>query len=35
MSLHADKVVAAAETHMGLVNLVIPGGGLERDGVKI
>jgi 3-hydroxyacyl-CoA dehydrogenase len=29
MSLHADKVVAAAETYMGLVELVlwIPGGG--------
>jgi enoyl-CoA hydratase/carnithine racemase len=23
MSLHADKVVAAAETYMGLVNLVL------------
>jgi 3-hydroxyacyl-CoA dehydrogenase len=30
MSLHADKVVAAAETYMGLVEFgvgVIPGGG--------
>jgi 3-hydroxyacyl-CoA dehydrogenase len=33
MSLHADKVVAAAETYMGLVEFgvgVIPGGGSKE-----
>jgi 3-hydroxyacyl-CoA dehydrogenase len=34
MSLHADKVVAAAETYMGLVEFgvgVIPGGGGSKE----
>jgi 3-hydroxyacyl-CoA dehydrogenase len=34
MSLHADKVVAAAETYMGLVEFgvgVIPGGGGSKN----
>jgi 3-hydroxyacyl-CoA dehydrogenase len=32
MSLHADKVVAAAETYMGLIwRWVIPGGGGSKE----
>jgi hypothetical protein len=35
MSLHADKVVAAAKLYgLGIWRWVIPGGGIERDGVK-
>jgi 3-hydroxyacyl-CoA dehydrogenase len=37
MSLHADKVVAAAETYMGLVEFgvgVIPGGGSKEMALR-